>query len=94
MIKLDYARAELFLDGKYLYLPPMELNILNALIQEDGRVMTRAQIYKKARPGEESLDVYNRTVDQHIARLRRRLGKFRGHIKTVATRGYKYSARG
>lgn len=93
MITIDTERHEVIIDGRYLDLPPLEFKILVALEEADGKVMTRRDIYKKIKPGEKTFAVYCRTIDQHIARLRRKLGQRRGLIKTIATRGYKFNER-
>ncbi len=96
MITIDYKRAEVILDGKEISFSPIELKIIDALQESQGVVMSREEIAAVVRPEAALAGAYEtRTIDQHIARIRRKLGpKRRNIIKTIPTRGYKFNARG
>jgi DNA-binding response OmpR family regulator len=51
--------------------------------------MTREQILEKVWGYERSMDIDTRTVDQHVARLRDKLGAERGRVVTVKNVGYR-----
>jgi DNA-binding response OmpR family regulator len=89
-LNVDFLRHEAFLEGKPLGLTPVEFKVLGALVKEPGRVFSRAQIIEKALGHD--FDGFDRTIDVHILKLRRKLEKDPhrpGMIKTVYGAGYK-----
>lgn len=90
-IRLDRARHEVTCGGLPLRLTATELRVLGALLDREGRVLSRAQLVEHA--GDDGDLVTLRTVDTHVKRIRK---KFRdaGHdpIETVYGLGYKLRA--
>lgn len=87
VVRIDKSRQEVFLKDKLVKLAPKEYRLLVAL-QESNRTMTRDELIAKGWSDERGILVGERTVDQHIARLR---GRFSVPIiETVPTFGYKY----
>ncbi len=89
-LTVDYLKHEAFLNGKPLNLTPVEFKLLGTLIKEPGRVFSRAQIIEKALGYD--FDGFDRTIDVHILKLRRKLEPDPRHpqyIKTVYGTGYK-----
>lgn len=84
-VKLDTKRRETFVGTKEVRLAPMEYKILVYFARHSSRVIDRPELYKHIY-GVDGLTV-TRSLDQHVARLRRKLG-FRA-IETVPTVGYK-----
>ena len=87
---VDFLKYEAFLEGKPLNLTPIEFKILGALIKEPGRVFSRAQIIENALGHD--FDSFDRTIDVHILKLRRKLEPNPHqprYIKTVYGAGYK-----
>ena len=79
------------IDGKAVSLTPTEFRILTLLIREPGRTFTRNQIIDRVFGYD--FDGFDRTVDAHVANLRRKLGAKRGsaeHVKTVYGVGYRF----
>jgi len=77
--------------GLQVPLTRYEFDILSYLIHRPGRAVSRAMIVEQALPAaENSLD---RTVDTHVARLRRKLGKAGAAIVTVWGVGYRFDAK-
>ncbi len=74
-------------DGQEVALTPAEFNILALLIERSGRAVTRAMICDLAL----SLDgeVEERTVDSHVARIRRKLGPDGTALRTIWGIGYR-----
>ena len=60
-------------EGQQLKLSPKEFGILCLLVQHPGRVFSRDEILAHVWHGESF--VLDRTVDVHIARIRRKLGE-------------------
>ena len=89
-LTVNFLKHEAFLDGEPLNLTPVEFKLLGALIKEPGRVFSRAQIIEKALGYD--FDGFDRTIDVHILKLRRKLEPNPRHpryIKTVYGAGYK-----
>ena len=80
-------RHEALLDGKPLDLTATEFRILQLLARRPGWVFTRAQIVDSARG--EDYPVTDRSVDVHIAALRRKLGDKGSLVETVRGVGYR-----
>jgi two-component system, OmpR family, alkaline phosphatase synthesis response regulator PhoP len=89
-LTIDFMKHEAFLEGKSLNLTPIEFKILGALVKEPGRVFSRAQIIESALG--QDFDSFDRTIDVHILKLRRKLEPDPHHpkyIKTIYGAGYK-----
>jgi DNA-binding response OmpR family regulator len=79
--------------GTPVNVTPTEFRILKALIDEAGRTFTRAQLLDAIT--EDQLDIYDRTLDRHIANVRQKLEAdptHPKHIVTVFGVGYKFVA--
>jgi two-component system phosphate regulon response regulator PhoB len=74
-------------DGRQVSLTLTEFKILSAIIAARGRVLTRNQLIDHAM-GIDAI-VTDRTIDVHLAALRRKLGKARKYIQTVRGVGYR-----
>jgi len=70
---LDGSRHELWIDMRRVPVTAMEMAILGALIEAQGRALTRAEPLDRVW-GEDELDVGLRAVDNLVCRLRRKLG--------------------
>jgi len=89
-LMVNFLKHEAFLEGKPLNLTPIEFKVLGALVKEPGRVFSRAQIIEKALGHD--FDSFDRTIDVHILKLRRKLEPDPHHpryIKTIYGAGYK-----
>lgn len=88
-LRIDRETWTAHLDGDQLDLTYLEFELLAHLVAHPHRVHTRDQlvgtVWGYGHVGD------GRTVDVHIARLRRKLGpQHRGSIVTVRRVGYKY----
>lgn len=84
---IDSGRRLVTAAGKPVGLTTTEFNLLRALAERRGRVMSREDLISAAR-GEDAA-VVDRTVDVHVAALRRKLGKLGEAIETVRGVGYR-----
>jgi two-component system, OmpR family, alkaline phosphatase synthesis response regulator PhoP len=84
---IDTARHDVRLKGKSVPLTLTEFRILSHLARHPGRVFSRYQILDGIQ-GQDSF-VLDRTIDVHIAALRRKLGVFGERIETVRGVGYR-----
>jgi two-component system, OmpR family, alkaline phosphatase synthesis response regulator PhoP len=84
---VDPARREVRCCGELVDLRAQEFEVLLVLAQNHGRVLTREQLLNMAW----GYDFYGqtRTVDVHVAQLRRKLGKCGAQIETITGVGYK-----
>lgn len=84
-IELDTSKRQAFCETRQVRLAPREFDVLVMLAQAGGRVVTRREIaYHFWGISSDSLE---RTVDQHVSRLRK---KFRDEsvVRTVVGHGY------
>jgi DNA-binding response OmpR family regulator len=89
---LDPDQAAARVAGEPLTLTPSEFRILLCLMRAPGRVFSRAQLLDAAEPGKH--DAFERTIDVHIANLRRKLSAWPAlakSLQTVRGFGYKFS---
>ena len=91
-IELDFSTFESRKDGRDLGLTPLELKILKLMITRRGRVITRDEFLDSVW-GEANLSVSHRTVDSHIAHIRRKIAEDAStprHILSVHSIGYRF----
>lgn len=86
---VDFERHEISVGGKQVYLAPKEFAILKLLIEANGKVLSREQLLQLIWGHDKDIEIDTRTVDQHIARLRRKLRTESERIETVPNFGYK-----
>jgi hypothetical protein len=90
LVRIDTAQRIARVDGRDLDLTYLEFELLAHLVARPGRVHTRDQLVTTVWGYGHVGD--GRTVDVHIARLRRKLGdEHRRAIQTVRRVGYKYT---
>ncbi|MEW2525934.1 winged helix-turn-helix domain-containing protein [Streptomyces sp. NPDC047071] len=89
-VRIDAARRSAHVDGRQLDLTYLEFELLAHLVAHPHRVHTRDQLVTTVWGYGHVGD--GRTVDVHVARLRRKLGaEHRRTIQTVRRVGYKYA---
>lgn len=87
-IKIDAERREVYAGKKEVFLAPKEFSILSILAQADGRVISREELIEKIWSNKNP-PADSRTIDQHVARLRRKLEIWPTPVVTVPSFGYK-----
>ena len=85
-ISIDFNRKVVCVNGEDIHLSPKEFGILRMLTKSPGRVYSREEILNEVWNGESY--VLNRTVDVHIARIRRKLGEEGNHLTNRQGYGY------
>ena len=88
---VDGKRHTVAVGGKSVILRPKEMRILLALIEADGEVLSRESLLKKVWGYESSMGIDTRTVDQHVCRLRKKLGKCSHLVRTVTGYGFSFT---
>jgi len=85
---LDGERFEATVRGRPVALTATEFRLLRSLVQAGGRVCPRERLIDQALgPG---VAVTDRTIDVHIAALRKKLGEAAAWIRTVRGAGYAF----
>jgi DNA-binding response OmpR family regulator len=89
-LEIDPASREVRINGQPLYLRTQEFEVLLALVENQGKVLSREKLLNLAW----GYDFFGqtRTVDVHIAQLRRKLSGSSLRIETVTGVGYKLVA--
>ena len=88
-VLIDLARREVLLDGEPLNLTYKEFELLNYLVENGGRTVNREELLKTL--WDDTEEVPNeRTIDVHIRRLRAKLGRLSGTVRTVRGQGYRF----
>src|ERR1700690_3522594 len=91
-VELDPATRTVLRNGQAVDLTSVEFNLLEVLLREAGRVVTRerlvnAVLSRKFMP-------FDRSIDMHVSKVRRKLGDSEengDHIKTIRGVGYMFA---
>ena len=87
-LKIDRESYQVTLDYDNIFLPRKEFEILYLLATKPGKVFNRGEIFEKV--WGDDVVVGARTIDVHVRKLRRKLG--RDYIVTVKGVGYKFNS--
>jgi DNA-binding response OmpR family regulator len=85
-LRIDPLSREVTANGSGVDLTRMEFDLLSYLLTQPGRVFTRSHLLEAVWGYPDGID--SRTVDVHVAQLRRKLGE-RCPVRTVRGVGYK-----
>ena len=90
-VAIDRDARQVVIDGKNVDLSPTAYKLLNYLMSNTGKALSRRQILNQVW----NYDYYGdlRTVDTHINRLRIKLGDKGRYIRTVRGYGYRYDGK-
>ncbi len=91
-VTVDAGRRSVRRAGEAVELAPKELDLLIALLRRDGAVAQRLDLLREVWGYQEAVAVVSRTVDTHVAELRRKLEAEPArprHILTVRKAGYR-----
>ncbi|MDR0429009.1 MAG: response regulator transcription factor [Tannerellaceae bacterium] len=84
---LNLQQKNITIDGATIDLTKTEFNILLLLIRNKGQIFSRSDILDKA--WDDNGIVLDRTVDVHINRLRKKMGRYSEYI--INRKGYGYT---
>lgn len=91
-LTVDAAGAAALLEGQRLRMTRKEFNLLVMLVQHAGELVPRDKLLTDIW-GYQS-GVRSRTLDVHVRRVRRHLGKFANlYIETIFGKGYRFQPR-
>ncbi len=88
-IELDPATRTVKHGGQPVDLTSVEFNLLEVLLREAGRVVTREELVSAVLS--RKFSPFDRSIDMHVSKVRKKLGDINGeaeHIKTVRGVGY------
>jgi two-component system response regulator CpxR len=88
-IELDPATRTVRNAGQPVDLTSVEFNLLEVLLREAGRVVTRERLVSAVLS--RKFSPFDRSIDMHVSKVRKKLGDSEGepeHIKTVRGVGY------
>ena len=89
-LALDRERHAVTLDEKPVALTPKEFDLLLALLESAGRVLSREQLLNRVWGYARADEIESRTVDVHVRRLRAKLGEEGRRIGTLKGVGYRF----
>jgi DNA-binding response OmpR family regulator len=87
-VELDPARRSVHHHGKPVELTSVEFGLLQVLLREAGRVVTREALVDEVLG--RKFSPFDRSIDMHVSKVRKKLGDTdtEDHIKTVRGAGY------
>jgi DNA-binding response OmpR family regulator len=85
-VVIDLCSRRVSVDGVTLHVTPIEYRLLEHLVREAGRVVTRDELLSAARQREAPW--HDRALDVHVSHLRTKLDARRDLIRTVRGEGY------
>lgn len=88
-LKIDFDTKTVSVDNNTIELTKTEFNILILLVENQGRLFSRSDILDKA--WKDDGIVLERTVDVHIARLRKKIGAYGDYIINRTGYGYTFN---
>lgn len=88
-LEIDSERFVVTVRGEPIPLTTTELKLLRHLVARKGRVFTRNELLDSVR-GPDTISV-DRTIDVHVAAIRRKLGDYGAYVLTVRGVGYKFA---
>jgi DNA-binding response OmpR family regulator len=91
-LTLDADRHLVTAGGQPVPLTPKEFDLLRALLESAGRVLSREQLLARVWGYARADEIESRTVDVHVRRLRAKLGVEGRRIATLKGVGYRFEA--
>jgi phosphate regulon transcriptional regulator PhoB len=91
-VRLDTSRHLVTVGGRPVELTPKEFDLLHALLEAGGRVLSREHLLNRVWGYARADEIESRTVDVHIRRLRSKLGPEERRIATIKGVGYRLEA--
>jgi DNA-binding response OmpR family regulator len=83
---VDPSRHVATLSGQAVALTPKEFDLLQALLESSGRVLSREYLLNRVWGYARADEIESRTIDVHVRRLRAKLGGQGRRITTVKNR--------
>jgi DNA-binding response OmpR family regulator len=88
LMKIELSKCRVLVNKDEINLTSTEFKILSMLAQKPGHVFTREQFINNIQG--ESIFVTGRTIDTHIAGLRKKMGEAATMVETIRGIGYRF----
>ena len=91
-VEMDISTRIVICAGERVELTSVEFSLLENLLKNAGKLVSREELFKNALGRE--LSPYDRSVDVHVSKLRKKLGNNENgieRIKTIRSVGYLYT---
>jgi DNA-binding response OmpR family regulator len=91
-VELDPATRTVNRAGKPVDLTSVEFNLLEVLLREAGKVVSREHLVNVVLS--RKFSPFDRSIDMHVSKVRKKLGdteESNGHIKTIRSVGYLFA---
>jgi DNA-binding response OmpR family regulator len=88
LLKIESEKCRVFVAGEEINLTSTEFKILLLLAEKPGHVYTREQFINNIQG--DNIFVTGRTIDTHIAGLRKKMGEAANMIETIRGIGYRF----
>lgn len=92
-LMMDLESHKTFLQGKPIELTSKEWDLLKILMQAGERVLTREYLLETVWDYDHGADLETRTIDIHIAKIRKKISPEHFRIETVKNVGYRFNQR-
>lgn len=90
-LKINKLEQTVYFDGKEISFTNREFNVLYLLLQYQGQVFSKSQIYNQVTENNDKDELH--TIEITISRIRKKLELYTGYknwICTIRGRGYKF----
>ena len=89
-VEMDTGKHVVKLKAKTIELTSKEYDLLKALLEADGRALSRDTLLERVWGYDATLNIETRTVDMHIGQLRKKLAHEGERILTIKNVGYRF----
>ncbi len=89
-LDLDPETYEVRVNKKRVPLTGKEFELLKTLWTARGKVLSREDVLERVWGVDRAADLETRTIDQHVARLRSKLGPEKNRVLTIKNVGYRF----
>ncbi|MEO6827335.1 MAG: winged helix-turn-helix domain-containing protein [Microbacteriaceae bacterium] len=89
-VVIDISRKRLILDNEAAPLTYKEFELLQYLVLREGNTIARHELISSLWSVDEDEVPNERTIDVHVRRLRAKLGRYDGIVRTVRGAGYRF----
>jgi two-component system alkaline phosphatase synthesis response regulator PhoP len=90
VLEVNVAKHVVMLKGKVISLTSKEYDLLVALMEARGRVLSRSDLLDRVWGYDQSASIETRTVDMHLGQLRKKLKSEERRFITVKNVGYRF----
>ncbi len=87
-LKIDHEAHRLWVDDEEVFVTALEFRLINTMMDRKGRVQSRDTLLNDV--WGINAFVQSRTVDVHVKRLRKKLGRAGEYVETIRGVGYRF----